>query len=166
MQNAQETSTTAQVAFQDTLLTQDQENVCQKLNVPTVRLPTKANVRTSAIQDSSSTKEFAFTEDALQDILRIHMEDAPETLTIRPTKVPAAFLLSLFQTDNALEPVEMDFTLTTQPNSVCLALPIAKPVSLQLTAWFVPHLTNLSMENVSKLLTLAIPTSSATTISV
>ena len=79
MPSVQETSTTAQVAFQDTLLIPDQENVCQKLNVPTARLPTKANARTFAIQDSSSTKEFAFTEDASQGILRTPSEDAQET---------------------------------------------------------------------------------------
>lgn len=165
MPSAQETLTTAQVAFQDTPLTPDPENVCQKLNVPTARLRTRANARTFAIQDSSSTKEFAFTEDASQGILRTPLEDAQETSIIHPTKVPTAFPLSSFQTDNALAPVEVDYTLTTQPNNACLALPIAKPASLQLTALFVHSPTNLSMDNVSKLLTLATPISSATTTS-
>ena len=61
-QNAQETSTTAPVAFQDTLLTPEPKNALLKLNAPTAKNSTKEPVPQSVTPVSTSTKESASME--------------------------------------------------------------------------------------------------------
>ena len=67
--NAQVMLITAQNVFQDSLLTQDQENVFLKLAVLTVKSSIADNVSTFVTMASTSMKAFAFMEDALMDIL-------------------------------------------------------------------------------------------------
>ena len=68
MLNAQVISITAQNVFQDSQLTQDQENVFQKLAALMVKSSTADNVSTFVNMATTSTKVFAFMEDALKDI--------------------------------------------------------------------------------------------------
>ena len=60
--SAQETSTTAQVAFQDTPLTPEPKNALLKLNAPTVKNSTKEPAPPFATPVSTSMKESASTE--------------------------------------------------------------------------------------------------------
>ena len=157
--NVQVMSITAQNVFQASQLTQEQENVLQRLAALTVKNTSKELVLPFVTMASTSTKESVFTEDVSMDMLLMLMEVALDQLQFLQDLLATS--TNTFKMDNVLEPAEINTTLTQQlknvlpvPLTVTLASAVHSVSSVQLdTKWL--------KENASKQ-HLAMPTNSNT----
>ena len=118
--NVQVMSITAQNVFQDSLLTQEQENALQKLAALTVKNTAKELVLPSVMLASTSMKESVFTEDASMVMLLMLMEVALDQLQFLQDLLATS--TNTFKMDNVLVHVEINITLTQQLKNVLLVL--------------------------------------------
>ena len=118
--NAQVMSITAQNVFQDSLLTQEQENALQKLAALTVKNTAKELVLPSVMLASTSMKESVFTEDASMVMLLMLMEVALDQLQFLQDLLATS--TNTFKMDNVLVHAEINITLTQQLKNVLLVL--------------------------------------------
>ena len=113
-------SITAQNVFQDSLLTQEQENALQKLAALTVKNTAKELVLPSVMLASTSMKESVFTEDASMVMLLMLMEVALDQLQFLQDLLATS--TNTFKMDNVLVHAEINITLTQQLKNVLLVL--------------------------------------------
>ena len=123
MLNAQEMSTNAPAASQDSPLTPRPENVSLRLNAPTVKNSSKehalpsvtlatTSMRASASMEVASTGTLPTTSEVVSDQPQLaHLQDPPATPT------------SMFKTDSVLAHVWAAPTPTQPPESVWPAQP-------------------------------------------
>ena len=118
--NAQVMSITAQNVFQDSLLTQEQENALQKLAALTVKNTAKELVLPSVMLASTSMKEFVFMEDVSMVMLLMLMEVVLDQLQFLQDLLATS--TNTFKMDNVLVHAEINITLTQQLKNVLLVL--------------------------------------------
>ena len=118
--NVQVMSITAQNVFQASQLTQEQENVLQRLAALTVKNISKELVLPFVMLASTSMKVSVFMEDVSMDMLLMLMEVALDQLQFLQDLLATS--TNTFKMDNVLVHAEINITLTQQLKNVLLVL--------------------------------------------
>jgi len=140
--NAQEISTSAQAASQDTRSTPSQESVSRRLNAPTVRSSATDSASASVTTDSSSMRASASMEAVSLATPRTTMEDVPGKSRTPEQVDTSASQPSSSSMGSVSEHAGTGPTLTTLQDSAFPAQLTATPASVTLSASLVPQDTN------------------------